>query len=95
MQFRTLIQGTLLTATLVGSGAALALGSQTQQGEPVVSQERAEQAALEQVQGRVEEADFEGWDGKQVWEIEIEAEDGQDYEVVVDGTTGEVLDVEE
>lgn len=83
----------LLAAGLIASGGALA--QESSGADTAISRERAEQIALEQQPGRVEESDIETSDGRTVWEVEIETEDGRDYEVKIDAQTGEVLEIED
>lgn len=63
--------------------------------EPKVSIERAIQAAVERVPGRVHELDVVQKGGKHVWEVEVITKEGQHMLVVVDGITGAVIHTEE
>lgn len=75
---------------------ALAQNSQASgQDDPAISREQAEQIAIEQTPGRVEEADLESWDGRMVWEVEVEAEGDRDYDVVLDAETGEIIETDD
>jgi len=56
-----------------------------------VTAERAQEIALGVVPGRVTEIELDDEDGRTVWEIDVAGEDGWEYDIDVDATTGEVV----
>ncbi len=58
-----------------------------------ITLEKAKQIALKQVKGKIIRTRVEKDDGKQKYEIIIQAKDGK-YEVEIDKATGKVLEVE-
>ncbi len=46
--------------------------------------------ALQQVPGKVTSAEFEQEDGVKVWEIEVLADNGKAYDLVIDANTGKI-----
>lgn len=65
--------------------------SRVDDSDLMVSQLEAERTAVAQVTGTVVDSDLTEEGGTPVWDIQVEAIDGQEYEVEVDGTSGNVL----
>lgn len=65
-----------------------------EQGELAVSRDHAEQIALRHVPGRVEAVEQDTWNDEIVWEVRVESEDGQDYEVVINADNGRIVEVD-
>ncbi|MEO3810282.1 PepSY domain-containing protein [Sphaerisporangium sp. B11E5] len=62
---------------------------------PKVSREQAERAALAKVPGgRVTSAELETEDGRQLWDVEVDATDGTEHEFDIDAATGAVASEE-
>jgi len=59
-----------------------------------VSQDEAEQTALGEAPGTVSRAHIEREDGRVVWDVEIDGEDGRRADVQVDAATGEVVELD-
>ncbi|HMJ75475.1 MAG TPA: PepSY domain-containing protein [Iamia sp.] len=59
-----------------------------------VSQDEAEQAALAEAPGTVSRAHIEREDGRVVWDVEIDGEDGRRADVQVDAATGEIVELD-
>ena len=86
---------TPITAMALSSGLwAQSTPSGERQKEPAVSREQAEQIALRQVPGRVEEVEEDTWNGEAVWEVTVESEGGEDYEVVINSDNGRIVEVD-
>lgn len=65
-----------------------------EQSAPTVDIANAMTAALEEVNGSVEDADLGTHFGDLVWEITVVDPEGRDHDVKVNAETGEVIDVE-
>lgn len=85
-----------LTAMALSGGvwAQSTAPSVDQQQESAVSREQAEQIALRHVPGQVEEVEEDTWNGEAVWEVTVESEDGEDYEIVINSNTGRIVEVD-
>jgi|GEM_PF-3828385 len=57
-----------------------------------ISYEEAKKIALNEVAGKIDEVDYE--DDQNVYEVKIEANDHQEYEIIIDAGTGNVIRIE-
>ena len=57
----------------------------------IISANRAANAALRRIRGRVSDVDLTRKNGRQVYEVDIRAANGRKYEVWVDARSGRVL----
>ncbi|MBD8070518.1 PepSY domain-containing protein [Bacillus sp. PS06] len=53
--------------------------------------EKAKEIALQYVDGEIEEVERKSKDGRTIYKIEVDTRDDDDFDVYVDGQTGEVL----
>ena len=96
MRARASITAALAVFLALPALPALADDSAKTRGQgAAITADQAREIALRQRPGRVEEVDLENDDGRTVWEVEVETERGQDFEVSIDAATGEVLEVDD
>ncbi len=62
--------------------------------EIYVTAEESKEIALNTIPGTVEEVELENEDGLTVYEVEVQAEDGNEYDVIIDAQTGNIIEVE-
>ncbi|SEF81595.1 Uncharacterized membrane protein YkoI [Thermomonospora echinospora] len=99
---RLLLTGVAAAALVAGGGAALAATADddpapkpatgaTSAPDVRVKIEQAVTAALQAAPGTVVEADLDEENGKPVWQVEVQGQDGTKRELVVDATSGKVV----
>ena len=59
-----------------------------------ITVEESKEIALTRVPGTVEEVELEDEDGYLFYEVEVDARDGNEYEILIDAETGDVIAVE-
>ncbi|KKK36917.1 hypothetical protein WQ57_16695 [Mesobacillus campisalis] len=62
--------------------------------ELYLTKEESKEIALQTIPGIVDEVELENEDGYLVYEVEVQGEDGIDYEVTIDAETAEIVAVE-
>ncbi len=82
-----------LAGLIFAGGAAGLVSAQTAADATGLTEEQVIEIALAEVAGEVEDVDLERHKGKQIYEIEILAEDGTEMEVEISAETGDVLRV--
>ena len=84
---------TVTGLVLLGAGAAYA--GKNKVFDPAVSAQQAIEIASSNVPGQVHELELEREDDVMAWEVElVSSHDGKGYEILIDATSGEVLEVE-
>lgn len=76
------------------AGPPLATTTTTTTPSPAVGREEAERIALDRVAGTVDRARISEEEGGVAWEVRVDTEHGH-TDVLVDATTGEVLDIDD
>ena len=97
MKTSTHLWSIALTTAVVTFGSTLAIADDDEKvslENIAVSMEQATAIALEQVAGTAVGAEVESEDGKLIWEVEVQNENGEIYEVEIDAVTATVLEVE-
>ena len=88
----------LMLATITGAillGAGVSYSANRAATGAAISAKQAVDIALAAVPGRVYELELEKEDGIMVWEVELlSAKDNKEYEVLIDATSGEVINME-
>lgn len=59
-----------------------------------ITVEESKEIALERIPGTIDEVELENEDGYLFYEVEVDAAGGDEYEILIDAQTGEVIDVE-
>ncbi|WP_052345692.1 PepSY domain-containing protein [Paucisalibacillus sp. EB02] len=87
----------IITVSSVAIASVLGFGiyhSNAAQAQPELSEEEIRALVTEQYPGTITEVDIDKGFNKVVYEVEVES-DGKEYEIKLDGNTGEVLKLEE
>ena len=92
---KKLIASGVVASMVMATGASGIAAAQSATGAASLSMQNAIGIALDQVPGKVKEAELDRENGRQIYEIDIVTDDGRKMEVEVDANTGEVLKVEE
>ena len=94
---RKLLGSAVVAAAAIALGTTAAVHADDKAVDPAsveLDMAAASAIALGAVPGSVTEAELEDEDGVIVWEMEILAEDGKEYEVTIDANSGSVLETE-
>jgi uncharacterized membrane protein YkoI len=92
MKKRLVWVGVLSAAVLIGSAiGASAVKSISASGTDLIGREKAKAAALQVVDGKIEDIDLEREGGRVYYDVEIETKDRVDYDVWIDAHSGAVL----
>ncbi|WP_375253749.1 PepSY domain-containing protein [Yoonia sp.] len=90
---KKILTGGALAGLVLAGGIASAVSAQTAAAQTGLSEEQVIAIALLEVPGEVNEVELEREHGKQIYEVEIIAEDGTEMEVEINAETGDVLKV--
>ena len=88
----------LMLATIAGLvlvGATAAHSARDDASGVSITANQAMDIALSKVPGTIHEVEFEHEDEIKAWEVElVSAKDGKEYEILIDATSGEVIEME-
>ncbi|WP_241481566.1 PepSY domain-containing protein [Mesobacillus campisalis] len=82
-----------LAVTMIGAASTTPIVS-ANASELYLTKEESKEIALQTIPGIVDEVELENEDGYLVYEVEVQGEDGIDYEVTIDAETAEIVAVE-
>ena len=89
-----LIAAGALSGLVLAGGVTTLVSAQTVAEATNLTEEQVIEIALSEVDGDVTEVELEQHRRKAIYEVEIEAEDGSEFEVKIAADTGDVLKVE-
>ncbi|WP_053363395.1 PepSY domain-containing protein [Bacillus sp. FJAT-27251] len=82
-----------LAVTMIGAALTTPIVSANASGL-YLTKEESKEIVLQSFPGIVEEVELENEDGYLVYEVEVQGEDGIEYEVIIDAETAEIVAVE-
>ncbi|WP_087972067.1 PepSY domain-containing protein [Oceanobacillus rekensis] len=90
-----------IAVTMIGVGSTTASVSADsddhkpkQQQENNVTKQVSKEIALDRIPGTIEEVELDNEDGYIVYEVELQSEDDDEYEVIINAQTGDILEIE-
>lgn len=90
---KKLVAGGALTGLVLAGGFAGLVSAQSVADATGLTEEQVIEIALMEVPGTVQDVELETHRGQHIYEIEILAADGEEFEVEIDAETGDVLEV--
>lgn len=92
---KTFITASTLTGLVLAGGLASMVSAQSAAEATGLTEDQIIEIALTEVPGEVLEIEQETHKGKEIFEVEVLAEDGDEFELAILASTGEVLKVRE